>query len=96
MTSRFHAMMISLIAGIDTLVSGNAHDKRHRVCASIGARPWVHFVDAHLVREETMLVRATSVAGRGQRDPSRGCFESSDLEPIRRLLKSTVDKPAGF
>jgi len=94
LTSRFHAMMISLIACIDTLVSGNANDKRHRVCASIDARPWVHFVDPHLVREETMLARAASVAGRGHRDPSRGCFESSDLEPIRQLLKSTVDKLA--
>ena len=76
LTSRFHAMMIALIAGIDTLVSGVANDKRHRVCVSIGSPPWVHFIDAMVEREEELLARAARVVAFGRRDPQRGCFDS--------------------
>jgi len=92
LTSRFHAMMIALIAGIDTLVSGIANDKRHRVCVSIGSPPWVHFIDAMVEREEELLARAARVVAFGRRDPQRGCFDSSELDSIRQLLRVGADQ----
>ncbi len=92
-SSRFHAMMVGIIAGVDTVVSGITNDKRHRVCQDLGDQDWVYFHDHHKSPHSEFRERALEAVRSGRRDPSRGRFSPADLEPIRRLLKPTVQKP---
>ena len=86
-SSRFHAMMIAIIAGIDTLVAGISGDKRHRVCSSLQEKTWIWFVDLRSENEEGARSSIATLVKSGKRKPDRGVFASSDLDPLRGLIE---------
>ncbi|MGQ7934595.1 polysaccharide pyruvyl transferase family protein [Paraburkholderia sp. D1E] len=91
-TSRFHSMMIGLMAGIETLACGKSGDKRERVCRRFRQESWVNFVDLSNGRSEQFCQLGTRVAREGRRVPSRGLFSPSDLASLRNLFSVTFPK----
>jgi exopolysaccharide biosynthesis predicted pyruvyltransferase EpsI len=89
-TSRFHGMMVGLIAGIDTVVVGASNDKRQRVVKALKNRSRIEFIDAQETAEPFFRTAVASVANSGRRDPANAAFEKSDVYPIRDLLVWTA------
>lgn len=84
-TSRFHSMMIGLMAGIETLACGKSGDKRERVCKRFRGESWVKFVDLTEGGRQFRQL-ASRVAQEGKRVPSRGLFSPNALDSLRNLF----------
>jgi hypothetical protein len=86
-TTRFHTMMIGIIAGIDTVVLGIANDKRHRVCAPLAEERWIKFVHSDATSADSLQSIISNAVQGGQRQPSRGIFNHTHVDEICRLLQ---------
>jgi hypothetical protein len=86
-TTRFHTMMIAIIAGIDTVVLGVANDKRHRVCTPLAKERWITFVHSDIADAESLQSIISSAVRAGRRQPSRGIFNHTHVDEICRLLQ---------
>jgi hypothetical protein len=96
-TTRFHTMMIGIIAGIYTVVLGIIDDKRHRVCAPLEKERWIKFVHSDATDVQSLEATIREAAHSGQRQPGRGFFAQAHMDEICRLLRLTaIDSiPAG-
>jgi Polysaccharide pyruvyl transferase len=96
-TTRFHTMMIGIIAGIDTVVLGGANDKRHRVCAPLAKERWIRFVHSDLTDADALQSIIRDAVKTGQRKPGRGIFNQTHLDEICGLLQLAAMRtlPAG-
>jgi hypothetical protein len=86
-TTRFHTMMIGIMAGIDTVVLGVANDKRHRVCAALAEERWIKFVHSDVTSADSLQSIISNAVQAGQRQPSRGIFNHTRVDEICRLLQ---------
>jgi hypothetical protein len=89
-TTRFHTMMIGIIAGIYTVVLGITNDKRHRVCASLEHERWIKFVHSDAMDARSLESTVWEAAHSGQRQPGRGIFGPTHVDEICRLLHLTL------
>jgi Polysaccharide pyruvyl transferase len=89
-TTRFHTMMIGIIAGIHTVVLGIANDKRHRVCAPIEKERWIRFVHSDATDAQALESIIGEAARSGQRQSGRGIFDVTHVEEICRQLRFTM------
>jgi hypothetical protein len=89
-TTRFHTMMIGIIAGIDTVILGIANDKRHRVCFPLEKEPWIQFLDSDTIDPQSLQSIIERTVRSGKRLPSRGIFRDTDLDEVCHLLQSTA------
>jgi polysaccharide pyruvyl transferase WcaK-like protein len=89
-TSRFHAMMIGIIAGIETVVFGVINDKRHRVCSSLKNEKWITFIDGDVADQHDFQSIIEKSVRSGRRLASRGNFDATHLDEICRLIASTA------
>jgi polysaccharide pyruvyl transferase WcaK-like protein len=88
-TGRFHAMMISLMAGIGTVVFYRDGDKRDRVLRDIGLRSWLLPIQIstpnYLMQNLPMILALASTA---QRDTSRSItFVQSQIQTLQDLIR---------
>jgi hypothetical protein len=86
-TTRFHTMMIGIIAGIDTVVLGVANDKRHRVCAPLAQEHWITFVHSDVTDADSLQSIISKAVQAGRRQSSRGIFDHTHMDEICRLLQ---------
>jgi len=86
-TTRFHALKIALMAGIETGVFCMSRDKRARLLAEISNCPWVRALptsDGRLKENRNLLL---SIAAQGRREPARAVqFDTSSLKIVKEAL----------
>jgi len=93
MTTRFHGMMVGLMAGIETLVFGRHDDKRHRVLAGL-SRGAASFIDVENVQAAEMTETINYVfASIGQEKQRPAAFNQQSIDKIRQMLKG-MELPA--
>lgn len=90
-TTRFHATMIALMAGIDSLVFHDAGDKRDRAVEACGRPPWMRTVVSsrrRWTRASTMLIE---LCRDGRADMTRGmAFEPARFDTLAGWMRPGV------
>lgn len=86
LTTRFHGMMVSLMAGIDLLVLTTPGDKRERVREEIGQHPWVRFAP-RVSDLRTLAPAICDLVIHARREPQRGIrFDTTRLYRLADML----------
>ena len=88
-TTRFHGMMVAMMAGVDTLVFTDIGDKRERVRDEVGPLPWVRFHRG--VDLEAAFSSLCELIQSGRRDINRAVhFEQDGFSNIAEHLKTAL------
>ncbi|MDH7797009.1 MULTISPECIES: polysaccharide pyruvyl transferase family protein [unclassified Beijerinckia] len=90
LSTRFHAMMIGIMAGLETVAVGVRDDKRHRVKQELRDKVKLTFIDSRVTSDNEFISLCCGQFMNGKRSQQDPGYSAEDLAGLRQLLRTAT------